>query len=331
MKVLVIQTAFPGDVILASALVEKLHEFHPTSQIDFLLRKGNENLFSSHPFLKKLLVWDKKQNKVSELLRIISEVRRERYDYVINLQRYASSGFITAFSGAKNKIGFDKNPLAFLFTQKFQHKIGDGTHEINRNQQLITSITDSKPGTPKIYPSEKDLKMVSEYKNTKYVCIAPSSVWFTKQWPAHKWTELIQRLVPTYSVYLIGAPSDFELCEKIKSSILNYQSSIINFSGKFSFLESAALMKDALMNYVNDSAPMHLASAVNAPVTAVFCSTVPEFGFGPLSNKSFIAQTKEKLTCRPCGLHGKISCPEKHFDCAESIKPEEIFSLSLTN
>ncbi len=331
MKFLVIQTAFPGDVILASAVMEKLHEFHSASQIDFLLRKGNESLFASHPFLNKVIVWDKKKNKLSEILRILSEVREESYDYVINLHRFASSGFITAFSGAKNKIGFDKNPFSFLFTQKFQHIIGDGTHEVNRNQQLISSITDSKPSIPKLYPSEKDFQKVLEYKNTKYNCIAPASVWFTKQWSTHKWVELINLIPAEQNVYLLGAPSDYNLCEEIKLSIVNRQSSIVNLAGKLSFLESAALMKDAIMNYVNDSAPLHLASAVNAHVTAVFCSTIPGFGFGPLSDKSFIAQIKEDLYCRPCGLHGKSSCPEKHFKCAESIKAKDVFSLSLNN
>ncbi len=327
MKFLVIQTAFPGDVILASAVVEKLHEFHPTSQIDFLLRKGNESLFATHPFLSKVLVWDKKKNKLSEILRILSEVRQGRYDYIINLHRFASSGFITAFSGAKNKIGFDKNPLSFLFNQKYIHKIGDGTHEVNRNQQLISSITNSKPSSPKLYPSHKDFQKVLEYKNVKYVCIAPASVWFTKQWSTHKWVELINLIPTEQNVYLLGAPSDFSLCEEIKSAITSHEigKRVINLSGKLSFLESAALMKDATMNYVNDSAPLHLASSVNASVTAVFCSTIPEFGFGPLSDKSFIAQTKENLSCRPCGLHGKISCPEKHFKCSESIRPEDVF------
>jgi heptosyltransferase-2 len=78
-------------------------------------------------------------------------------------------------------------------------------------------------------------------------------------------------------------------------------------------------MKYAEMNYVNDSAPMHLASAVNAPVTAYFCSTIPEFGFGPLSENSTVVQTTEKLPCRPCGLHGKRKCPEGHFKCADVL------------
>jgi heptosyltransferase-2 len=333
MKFLVIQTAFPGDVILASALVEKLHEFHPTSQIDFLLRKGNESLFSLHPFLNKLLVWDKKKSKFSEMVRILNEVRKENYDYVFNLHRFASSGFITAFSGAKSKIGFDKNLFSFLFNQKFEHTIGNGTHEANRNQQLISSITNSIPSIPKLYPSEKDFQKVSEYKNTKYSCIAPASVWFTKQWSTHKWIELINLIPAEQIVYLLGAPSDSKLCEEIKSSVISsvVEKRVVNLAGKLSFLESAALMKDATMNYVNDSAPLHLASAVNAPVTAVFCSTIPGFGFTPLSDKSFIAQTKENLSCRPCGLHGKSSCPEKHFKCAESINPEDVFLLSLNN
>jgi heptosyltransferase-2 len=78
-------------------------------------------------------------------------------------------------------------------------------------------------------------------------------------------------------------------------------------------------MKDARRNFTNDSAPMHLASAVNAKTTAIFCSTVPDFGFGPLSDDAVVVETSKKLDCRPCGLHGLRACPEKHFDCAHSI------------
>ncbi|WP_239512993.1 glycosyltransferase family 9 protein, partial [Klebsiella aerogenes] len=66
-------------------------------------------------------------------------------------------------------------------------------------------------------------------------------------------------------------------------------------------------MKDAIMNYVNDSAPMHFCSAVNAPVDAIYCSTIPAFGYGPLSDKSYIIETKQPLACKPCGLHGKVA------------------------
>jgi heptosyltransferase-2 len=99
---------------------------------------------------------------------------------------------------------------------------------------------------------------------------------------------------------------------------------IINHSGQLSFLQSAALMKDAVMNYVNDSAPMHFASAVNAPVTAVYCSTIPAFGFGPLSDERFIVEVKAPLDCRPCGLHGYRACPLGHFNCAYKIEERQL-------
>jgi heptosyltransferase-2 len=71
------------------------------------------------------------------------------------------------------------------------------------------------------------------------------------------------------------------------------------------------------MNYTNDSAPLHLCSAVNAPVRAVFCSTIPEFGFGPLSGNSGVVQSHLELPCKPCGNHGKSACPKGHFDCGK--------------
>ena len=83
-------------------------------------------------------------------------------------------------------------------------------------------------------------------------------------------------------------------------------------------------MQGARMNYVNDSAPMHLCSAMNAPTTAVFCSTVPAFGFGPLADHSRIAEIRGVLECRPCNLHGRPACPLGHFRCAHDILINDI-------
>lgn len=322
MKFLIIQTAFIGDAILAAAVAEKLHLQYPASHIDLLVRKGNESLFIDHPFIKKVFAWDKKQGKIKNLLSLTQEVRSNKYDHVINLHRFASSGIITAFSGARTKTGFDKNPLSFLFSKKIKHEIGAGKHEVERNQQLIADITDAQFTKPRLYPSEKNFNAVKQYKTKPYVCIAPTSVWFTKQFPKEKWLALCDRFPVDLMIYLLGAPGDAEACEWIRSRSVN--KNIVNLSGKLSFLESAALMKDANMNYVNDSAPMHIASAMNAPVTAIYCSTVPAFGFGPLSDHSKIVETSFQLECRPCGLHGHKECPMGHFKCAFSIEINEL-------
>lgn len=325
-KILIIQTAFIGDVILATGILEKLHRFYPDAQLDILVRKGNEGLFNAHPFLHNVLVWDKRHQKLKNLFKLLFLIRSQRYDSVINIHRFASSGILTAFSKAKMRIGFKKNPFSFLFSHRIPHIIGNvrsALHEVQRNDMLIQTITDNSFPQVKLYPDEKDTKKVEKYFLNDYICIAPTSVWFTKQFPSEKWIAFIEKLASkNLKIILLGAKSDFSACENIKSKIPAMD--IENLSGQLNLLQSAALMKHAKMNFVNDSAPLHLASAVDAPVTAIFCSTIPDFGFYPLSSKHFIVETTEKLHCRPCGLHGKKNCPQKHFSCAHGITTEQL-------
>lgn len=323
-RILVIQTAFIGDVVLATGLLEKLHQHFPDGIIDIVVRKGNESLFTAHPFLHTVHIWDKKNNKYLHLLRVLFAIRKKKYDMVVNVQRYLATGFLTAFSGAGTTIGFDKNPLSFLFTKVIAHDfsgLGDAVHEIKRNHALIKYFTDEQAAKPRLYPSPSDEERIAAYQVKPYICIAPASVWFTKQYPAEKWIALIRQLPQHYHICLLGAPGDKPLCSLIENECGR---PVMNLAGTLSFLSSAALMKGAIMNYVNDSAPMHFASSVNAPVTAVYCSTIPAFGYGPLSEISYIVESPVALDCRPCGLHGHAKCPQTHFNCAMQIRTEQL-------
>ena len=313
---LIIQTAFIGDVILATPVIEALHQEYPGASIDFLLRRGNEGLLLGHPYISEVIIWDKKKRKYADLFRIIGQVRRKNYDAVINLQRFLATGMMTVFSGAGQTVGFDKNPLSRFFSVKIPHHIDSestNAHEIDRNLALVKHLVKSPYRfLPRLYPAEKDFSKTKTL--SPYVTISPTSVWFTKQYPAERWIQLINQIDPAMRVFLLGGKTDREACEKIKSGSL--RNNIENLAGELSFLESAALIKNAVMNYVNDSAPLHLASAMDAAVTAVFCSTLPAFGFGPLSSRSHILETEEQLECRPCGIHGHRECPEGHFRCS---------------
>lgn len=320
-KILVIQTAFIGDVILATSLLETLNLNFQQSKIDIVVRKGNESLFNDHPFLNHIYVWDKSQKKTKNLFQILKKIRRVEYDLVLGVQRFFNAGLLTAFSKGKTTIGFDKNPLSFLFSKKVEHKIGTGLHEVERNYALISDFAKKFHKELKLYPSQNDIEKVNQFTNEKYIVIAPASVWFTKQYPKEKWIEFLDK-VKGFKTFIIGAPSDIALGEEIKSSSSNNNIEIL--CGKLNLLQSAALMQKAEMVYVNDSAPQHLASAVNAPTTALFCSTVPSFGFGPLADNSLILETEENLECRPCGLHGHKNCPKGHFNCGFSIETKKL-------
>lgn len=325
-KFLVIQTSFIGDAILSTALLEKLHQKYPDDQIDLVVRKGNEGLFDNHPYLRNCWVWDKKK-KYKSLFSIIKMIRKERYDYVINLQRFGSSGLMTAFSKGKTKVGFKKNPFSFLFDKKFDHEIGNGTHETERNQKLIAFLTDPEPAKPKLYPPEEAFKKHEKIAQKEYYCLAPKSVWKTKELPREKWLELVNDLPENAKLIFIGGPADKEFCIQLCQDTQHENLEVR--CGEDSLLESTALMAKAKMNFVNDSAPLHLASAVDAPVTAFFCSTIPEFGFTPTSTTHKVIETDEKLECRPCGLHGKKECPLGHFKCGHSINISKAISFAL--
>ena len=323
-KFLIIQTAFIGDVVLATSLAENIHAAFPGATIDFLVRLGNESLLNGHPHIRNVLIWNKKEKKIPNLLKMLRTIRKEKYDKVINVQRYAATGILTAFSGAKERIGFDKNPMSIIFSRKIVHQF-KGLHETERNHLLVSHFINAPVMRPRLYPSQQDEEKIRTYTHQPFITISPASVWFTKQFPPVKWASFMNNLPDRYAIYLMGGPDDRSLSEAIIQ--MTTTKSPVNLCGELTFLQSAALMKHAHMNYVNDSAPMHFASAVNAPVATVYCSTVPEFGYGPLSDIKHIIERREPLYCRPCGLHGYATCPQGHFKCAMDIEEGQLLDI----
>lgn len=305
-KVLFIQTAFIGDAVLGTAVVEAWAADQVETHV--LVRKGNEIFYQTHPKVKKVWIWDKSQ-KWKSWWSILKSIRNESFDEVYVAQRFFSMGLLTLLSKAKRKVGYHQGWWSRWFDARVQHRWGGGVHEVDRLMDLIGK---NKRVLPKIYPSASDYEKVLPLQSERYITVSPSSVWATKQAPASVWEEVVKRH-PVETVYILGGPADIEHLKAI-SSQWNHDRKII-MAGQLSLLESAVLMKNATMNYVNDSGPLHLCSAMDAPVTAFFCSTIPDFGFGPLSSLQVVLENNEHLSCRPCGMHGKKHCPLGHFAC----------------
>jgi len=319
--ILIIQTAFIGDTILASQFARAVKTQYPNSRIHFFLRKGNESVIQGLDTIEKTWVWDKAGGKTKNLFKLISDLRKMKFDLIFNLHRHFNSGLVAAMVPAKEKIGFKQNPLSIFYTRKVNHQIPDprGWHEVQRNLELLGNYPispDAKNYRPELPITSKHFEKVAEFSQGDYFVIAPASVWFTKAWSESKYKELSLALSKKGLVYFIGGPGDKELCERIGSGI--------NLCGKLSLLESAALMKNAKRVFVNDSAPLHLASCVNAKTTAIFCSTIPGFGYTPLAQDSIIIDVSDTLACRPCGLHGHRECPLGHFKCSLDIDVSKV-------
>ena len=323
-KVLIIQTAFLGDAVLMTSLLEKIRVECPSSIIHLLVRKGLEDVFKAYPQDNLGQVWTyDKSNKLKSWWALRNELTKEKFDQVFVVQRFLGMGLLSISIGAKKVVGFDKNPLSLLFGEKVTHEFGLGKHETERNTQLLSSWLGNQVHKPFLNASHLNNFPV-DLQAKKYLAISPGSVWETKRFPVHKWIEFIRLLPLDQEIVLMGSAAEKHLSDEIEKAFIGSGRKIINACGRFNLQEAIAVYQQSLMSFVNDSGPLHICSALNTPTVAIFCSTIPAFGFGPLAKQHQIIEVKEKLTCRPCGDHGKKSCPETHFNCANLIDVQEL-------
>jgi len=324
-KVLIIQTAFLGDAVLITSLLEKIRLESPNTLVHLLVRKGLEDIFKaySHSHLAQVWTYDKR-NKLNSWWSLRNDFTKEKFDQVFVAQRFFGMGLLSIFIGAKKVVGFDKNPLSLFFDEKVPHEFGQGKHETERNTQLLTSWLGRTLYKPFLYAGDAG-QMPINLQFKKYLCISPGSVWETKRFPVHKWIEFIHSLPLYQEIVLMGSADEKHLSGEIEQAFTGSGRHIHNACGQFNLIEAMVVFQNSQMAFVNDSGPLHICSAMNIPTVAIFCSTIPTFGFGPLAEQNKIIEVREKLACRPCGDHGKKSCPEIHFNCGNSIDVKEMF------
>jgi heptosyltransferase-2 len=335
-RILIIQTAFIGDVILTLPIVKVLKENYQNCKIDFLCIPQTSNLLENNPNIIDVIVYDKKgtDKGVRNLFKIIKTVRRGNYDLILTPHRSFRSAIVSFFSNCKKTVSFDKSSVSFLYTNRVEYI--ERSHEIIRNLKLLEQlgINETEIIKPDLYPNEKDKCVVDDFfkkfgitKEDKFITIAPGSAWFTKRFPKEKFIRLLDYLDENeMKILLIGGKDDYELCERILNSSVN--KNVCNLSGELSLLQSAELIKRARLLITNDSAALHIANSVDTNVIAIFGATVPAFGFYPYGRNDVVFEING-LYCRPCAIHGGNKCSIKTFDCMIRIDEEEIYKTVL--
>jgi heptosyltransferase-2 len=328
-KILVIQTAYLGDVILTIPVVQNIKKLVPQAEIDFICIPQTETVLRNNPDIRRLIVYDKRTGgKIGKLFRIISQVREQKYDIIICPHRSFRSALITHFSGAKIRIGFNKNSLSNLLTSRVYYN--KESHEIERNLDLIRAIPQinfdesKKILQPALFPSKEDTEYVKALLHPLHsaVSFAPCSKWFTKQLSENKSVEIIMEMIKIgYRVILIGGSEDAEHCGKLEKHVSN--GNLLNLCGKLTPLQSKVVIENSVCMISVDSAAAHVGASTDVPLVQIYGSTVPAFGFYPLKSQSALIENN-LLTCRPCTNHGRISCPLKHFKCMEDIDAKKI-------
>jgi heptosyltransferase-2 len=325
---LIVQTSFLGDMVLTTPLISYLAT---RGAVDVVCTPAAAALLANNPDVRETIVYDKRRSDsgIGGFLKLASRLRAKRYDAAYHAQGSVRSGALTLAAGIHDRVGFASSAGRRFYTTQIPPI--ENTHHAARLLSLGTRdpMREVSRATlrPKLFPGEKERAAVDALlgdreRASPLFALAPGSVWATKRWPYY--AELARLLHPEGTIIVVGGPDDHGLANEILDAI---GGDGIDATGKLSLLASAELIGRATFLVTNDSAPQHLASAMNTPTVAVFGPTVPEFGFGPLAERAAVAGITT-LECRPCDKHGPQRCPLGHWRCMREITAEEVARLA---
>jgi heptosyltransferase-2 len=330
-KILLVHTAFVGDVILTTPLIKALRQIYPESTIDVLVIPETAGILSNNPDINKIHAFDKRKNKFKSFFKTVFHLKREKYDLALLPHSSFTTGLLVLSAGIKRRIGFDRNFSRYFLTDKI--KFRQNVHRTYKNLDLMKPLSNLEfSNQTALYPSAEDKEKInailsrSNIEDSNLIAVSPGSMWETKKWPEDYYRELVQRLrTQGYQVVLIGAPNEKELCERVKD-----RSNSINAAGATNILESAALLEKCELLICNDSGAMHIANAMKTDVVAFFGPTVQSMGYAPIHENDKVMEVN--LDCRPCSNHGSDDCPLGHHNCMKYVTVdlvEEFVKLKL--
>ncbi len=338
-RALVVRLMFHGDVLLSTPVISTLKRMAPHVEVDALVYHETRDMLALHPDLDQLFTIDrnwKKRGRLFQLqqeLRLLSALKARRYDLIIILNDSHRATWLVKLLSPRWAVGPDNPARGRLYrkTVKRRFKIARHRHMVELHLDALRCLglpVDSSahearlsivPGRDAEASVEQRL---SEYglRGGDFVLVHPGSRGFYKCWPEHKMAQLIDLLQQEgMTVVLSGSPAvdEMAMLARIKTRL---DRSVIDLSGQLSLKELAALVARATMLVGVDSLPVHLASAFQVPVVALFGPSL-DLVWGPWQTPYRVVGAT--LPCRPCGFAG---CGESgQSDCMNALGVQEVF------
>lgn len=298
MKILIIHTAFIGDIVLSTPLIQRLKDMYPESEIDYLTLPSNQSVISNNPNLNEILLYDKKgkDKGIKGFFRVLKVLKQKKYDYAVIPHRFIKSILLAKFSKIPNIVGFDVATGSFLLDRKVHYDMKK--HEVERLLDLVEYKGKKIP--IRIYPAKENFVKIDKIlqnhgyfgnEEQKLILIAPGSQRPEKMWPIEKYRKVIQKLKENKN-YFIGITGS-----KIEKELpLNFENdkNVIDFRGEINLVEFGALISKADVVVGNDSSPIHIASGFEKPfVIGIFGPGKRALGFFPWTEKSNVIEDNE--------------------------------------
>ncbi len=315
-RVVVIQTAHLGDVVLTTPLLARLADQY--GPVDVVTTPAAAPLLNTHPAVRRVIPYDKagRDAGLGGFFRLVGMLRGAGYQKALVPHESVRSALLTWLARVPARVGFSGAPGRFWYTERVS--VPAGTHA-SRRMAMLAGVGQA----PKVELglTAQDLQVADDWLRDQkvpadFLALAPGARWGSKRWP--HFAGLAARL--RRPVVVVGGPEDRAAAEAIAAAL---PGQVWVAAGRFTLRESAALLRHAQALICNDSLPLHLASAVACPTVAIFGPTTPKFGFGPTGPRDRVME-HPSLPCRPCSKHGPMTCPLTHHLCMRDISIEAV-------
>ena len=335
-RILLIKPSSLGDLVHALPVLHGLRQRYPRARIDWLAGAAFAPLVEGHPDLNEVIRFDRRRfgriarsPKIAwEFAGFLADLRRRRYDLVVDLQGLFRSGLMALATGAEVRIGFAAaRELAWVFYTHRMEVIDGQTHAVDRNY-LVSRLLGFQD-----VPLTFDLAVTADQRrrasavlreagvdpDAAFAAVMPGARWETKRWPAERFAELVDALVDRRGLpcLLLAGPDEEGICSRIEARCRRRPT---NLGGRTGLDELVAVLERATVVICHDSAPMHLAAALGRPLVCILGPTSPA-RTGPCSPAAKILQAD--WPCVPCYLRRLPQCRYDHR-CMTSIGPEQV-------
>ncbi|MGA7160560.1 MAG: glycosyltransferase family 9 protein [Bacteroidota bacterium] len=304
-RILVIKLRAIGDVLLSTPVVQNLRKYFPAAQIDFLTEKFAADVVLGNPWISNVISFDRKNDSS---VGIIQQVRKRKYDLIIDLFSNPRSAVITGLSGAEMRVGFPFRWRKYAYNIAIPPRTGN-IHNIEFNLDALRRLDIPVEHFHPYFPLEGhaqnfagDWFQKQNLEGKQVVGLNPSGGWYTKRWGLEHYALLGDNIGQQYaaSIILLWGPGEEEDARFIQQR-MKLPSCIIP---KTTLAQLGAIIHRCAFVVSNDSGPMHIAASLNIPTLGIFGPTNPRQQ-GPYGNGHRWVRNEE-LECLECSL---TSCP----------------------
>jgi len=313
-KILVISLTNIGDVILTFPVIDILKRDFPSANLSVIIGPKAESLLKGNPHLDKVYIFDKHQSPLKSAAWIL-ELKEECFDFVVDLRNTAIPFMI--FPRYRTSCRVEKIENQHMREKHLNQLKSIYAYEEQASEQYA------------LFVSDDDKQYMDQLIETKvgrrdaYVVVAPGAADSSKRWPEENFATVCDQLIKDHNarIVFVGSEEDGGVAERIDQLM---EADAVNFCGRTSLVQLAELLKRSMCAFVNDSAPMHLASYLDVPVLALFGPTDPS-KYGPWSSRSFFL--RKNMACPAC-TGSKTSSPHK---CMKAITSEDVLDAFQVN